>query len=218
MSSPQADREKADSRQRILEAGARLFARKGFAATGVRELATEAGVNLAMVNYFFGSKLGLLEEILKNFFEPWITLSQEAFKLSDDPEERLRIYIRRIVHYCVEHHNSFMVYLLEVSRDEPEILDLKASYMEQLVKLYVAQIFEPLFEKTGRRLPVGILGPALAGLISSHFQLRPMALKLRPQEVENLNWDEYADIIAGLYLNGINGLLTSTQDSKDQGE
>ena len=47
---------KPNSKERILRTATSLFARKGFAETGMRELAATAAVNLSMVNYFFGTK------------------------------------------------------------------------------------------------------------------------------------------------------------------
>jgi len=47
------------SRRALIEAGLRLFGHQGFAATPVRQLATEAGANIAAIAYHFGSKDGL---------------------------------------------------------------------------------------------------------------------------------------------------------------
>jgi AcrR family transcriptional regulator len=49
----------AESRQRILDAARALFRSHGYARTTVRAVAAEAGVDPAMVFYFFGSKQGL---------------------------------------------------------------------------------------------------------------------------------------------------------------
>ncbi|ADD42964.1 TetR family transcriptional regulator [Stackebrandtia nassauensis] len=49
----------AQSRQRVLDAARELFQRNGYAGTTVRAVATEAGVDPAMVFYFFGNKQGL---------------------------------------------------------------------------------------------------------------------------------------------------------------
>lgn len=48
-----------EARQRLMAAGLRLFAERGFAKTSVRELARAAQVNLAAVSYYFGDKTGL---------------------------------------------------------------------------------------------------------------------------------------------------------------
>ena len=50
-----------DTPTRILEAAERLFLQHGFAATSMRMITAEAEVNLAAVNYHFGSKDALIE-------------------------------------------------------------------------------------------------------------------------------------------------------------
>jgi AcrR family transcriptional regulator len=54
----------ADTKERLLDAAERLFARKGFHCTSLRLITREAGVNLAAVNYHFGSKEELLTAVL----------------------------------------------------------------------------------------------------------------------------------------------------------
>jgi len=49
----------------IMEAAEKLFAGKGFDGTSVRDIADEAGVNLAMISYYFGSKEKLMESLFK---------------------------------------------------------------------------------------------------------------------------------------------------------
>jgi AcrR family transcriptional regulator len=49
-----------DTKDRILDAAEMLFARDGYSGTSMRAVTSEAGVNLASVNYHFGSKEALL--------------------------------------------------------------------------------------------------------------------------------------------------------------
>ncbi|HET7931721.1 MAG TPA: TetR/AcrR family transcriptional regulator [Rhodanobacteraceae bacterium] len=51
------------TRQRILGAAEELFAERGFAGASLRQVTTAANVNLAAVNYHFGSKDNLIEEV-----------------------------------------------------------------------------------------------------------------------------------------------------------
>ncbi len=55
--------EESDTRERILAAAAPLFAEKGFESTGVRAIAAAAAVNIAAVNYHFGSKDALIDAV-----------------------------------------------------------------------------------------------------------------------------------------------------------
>jgi len=60
----------ADIRQEIQDTAEILFARQGYAATSLREIANQVGVNPAMVHYYFGSKLALLRHVLEQSLEP----------------------------------------------------------------------------------------------------------------------------------------------------
>ena len=45
-----------DTKQKILDAAEQLIAEQGYAATSLRQIIAEAGVNLASIHYHFGSK------------------------------------------------------------------------------------------------------------------------------------------------------------------
>jgi AcrR family transcriptional regulator len=59
-----------DTRERILDAAETLFADRGVAATSLREITRRADVNLAAVNYHFGSKKGLFQAVLERRLVP----------------------------------------------------------------------------------------------------------------------------------------------------
>jgi len=50
--------------EKIREAAQKIFTQKGFAATRTRDIAEEAGINLALLNYYFRSKEKLFEQIM----------------------------------------------------------------------------------------------------------------------------------------------------------
>lgn len=60
----------ATTRDRILDEAERLFAEHGFEGTSMRAITAAAGVNLAAINYHFGSKTGLLHETMRRRIEP----------------------------------------------------------------------------------------------------------------------------------------------------
>ena len=58
--------ETEETRERILSAAQELFSEKGFEATSVRDITTEAGCNVASVNYHFGGKDNLYLETFRS--------------------------------------------------------------------------------------------------------------------------------------------------------
>lgn len=60
-----------DTVNRILDAAEVLFAERGFTETSLRTITSTAGVNLAAVNYHFGSKKELIQAVFERFLTPF---------------------------------------------------------------------------------------------------------------------------------------------------
>ena len=54
----------AATRERILDAAEELFARRGYHGVSIRDITRDAGVDVALVNYHFGTKEALLDSVL----------------------------------------------------------------------------------------------------------------------------------------------------------
>ncbi len=72
-----------NTRQRILDAAEELFMQHGFEGTSMRMVTGEAKVNLAAVNYHFGSKEELMQAVLRRRLE---VINQERLRLLDQAE------------------------------------------------------------------------------------------------------------------------------------
>lgn len=71
---------------RILDTAEQLFAEKGFTETSLRMITSRAGVNLAAVNYHFGSKEALIQAVFSRFLAPYCEqLEIEFEKLQKSP-------------------------------------------------------------------------------------------------------------------------------------
>ncbi len=57
------------TQEKILNAAEALFAEQGFEQTSLRQITTEAHVNLASVNYHFGSKKALIQAVMARYLE-----------------------------------------------------------------------------------------------------------------------------------------------------
>ncbi|WP_436416066.1 TetR/AcrR family transcriptional regulator [Petrimonas sp.] len=86
--------EELTTEQKIVEAARKIFTQKGYAATKTRDIAEEAGINLALLNYYFGSKENLFKQIVSEKFEDLFGLMSPI--LSDRHitlEEKIRILV-----------------------------------------------------------------------------------------------------------------------------
>ncbi len=60
----------SNTRERLLDAAEKLFAKNGIGATSLRAVTGEAGANLASIHYHFGSKEALLVEVFARRINP----------------------------------------------------------------------------------------------------------------------------------------------------
>jgi AcrR family transcriptional regulator len=89
------ENETTETRKKILESAAVVFAEHGFAATTIRLICGRAQVNLAAVNYHFGNKEGLYREVLRYARQCAYDRYPPTCGLTDDatPEQRLHAFI-----------------------------------------------------------------------------------------------------------------------------
>ncbi|HQW12298.1 MAG TPA: TetR family transcriptional regulator [Saprospiraceae bacterium] len=80
----------ASTEEKIKEAARRVFTEKGYSGTRTRDIAQEAGINLALLNYYFRSKQKLFEEImLEKVIKLFGGLSTVFYNSDSSLEEKL---------------------------------------------------------------------------------------------------------------------------------
>lgn len=109
----------------IQKAAETLFAEQGFAETTMRQITSEANVNLAAVNYHFGSKQGLIKAIAEQYLSPLTLFIEDAVAtrlmvsshLSVQIEELIEILMRGLlsVHNGNPHALSMFTRLLDLA-------------------------------------------------------------------------------------------------------
>src|SRR5258708_33102795 len=130
-----------DKREHILVVAEELFGEKGFDGTSVRDIAQAAGVNLAMISYYFGSKEKLLESLIVYRTEYAYGILEELNKneslSSWDKIDRLvEFYVDRILNN-LRFHN--IMYAESTSARSNEIMEkiihIKMRNLEQITKI-----------------------------------------------------------------------------------
>ena len=87
------------TKERILTAAEELFARHGFQGASLRQVTAAANVNLAAVNYHFGSKDNLINEVFRRRLDELTERRLSALEsASSDPNASLESIIEAFVH------------------------------------------------------------------------------------------------------------------------
>lgn len=113
----QVNREKGDRwearRQEIIDIAARLFAERGYTATGVAELCRETDLGKGSLYYYIGSKEQLLAEIHSSVLNPLVAETQKIVASPDPPEAKLRQMADIMLSAIVHHMDHVWVFLHE---------------------------------------------------------------------------------------------------------
>ena len=78
---------KEKSKQRILNATAKLFAEKGYDGASIREICHEADANICMVSYFWGGKKALYDGIVKELEERETQYAKKFLNIEQNPKK-----------------------------------------------------------------------------------------------------------------------------------
>ena len=140
--------------QKIKEAAIKVFQKKGFAATRTRDIAQEAGLNLALINYYYRSKQNLfdliMEEKLITFFKNFIPVILAA---DVSLEEKIKLVSQNYINLLLE-NPDLPIFVLNAIHNDPghfskivqgaELIQHSA-LVEQLKKINPKIKFEQFF-------------------------------------------------------------------------
>ncbi|MDR2037385.1 MAG: TetR/AcrR family transcriptional regulator [Bacteroidales bacterium] len=123
--------------EKIKQAARKIFHQKGYAAARTRDIAEEAGINLALLNYYFRSKEKLFEmvmaESLKEMLHPvMVILNDPATSLSSKIDQVMDAYVD-----ILSGNPNLPIFILGEMKAHPERLPqrmgLENSFMKQTV-------------------------------------------------------------------------------------
>ncbi|MFV3385777.1 TetR family transcriptional regulator [Pseudomonas sp. NY15364] len=132
--------------ERILDAAEQLFAEKGFAETSLRLITSKAGVNLAAVNYHFGSKKALIQAVFSRFLGPFCaSLEKELDRRqakSDTQvslEELLELLVEQALAVKPRSGNDLSIFM--------RLLGLAFSQSQGHLRKYLEEVYGKVFRR-----------------------------------------------------------------------
>jgi AcrR family transcriptional regulator len=118
---------KQNTQQKILDAAEQLFSETGFSATSLRQITSMAEVNLASVNYHFGSKKELIQSVLQRYLAVLMPrLDGEFSRLlaSQQPNQLptvLAVFIEPLLELNKVQHNGTTMFLQLLGRGYTDV-------------------------------------------------------------------------------------------------
>ncbi len=208
-----AENSPVEPKQRILKAAISLFAQKGFAAVGVREIAKEANVNIAMISYYFEGKAGILKAVLEEFFERYSQMLREAVDEERPAEEGIRILIGHMVDFVRENTELAIVAYNELPLDLPELAELKVEKITQMIG-----IMSGLIKRFGLDpediYHLGMIGPSLISMVFMNFRIKSILKNVFKVKFDEAYYQDFKETIATLFLSGVQGIAAKKQVQK----
>jgi AcrR family transcriptional regulator len=194
---------KENSPTRLIHSAAYLFSRKGFSGVGVREIAAKAKVNISMVSYYYGGKVGLLKAIVTEYFSyvDDIALRVAGMKLS--PRESLKEFICEMVNLIKEKEDLCKVAIIEMPIELPEITAIKVELLKNNMRL-MSNSLSSGFNINDPKKHI-IIGPAFLSLIFSGFMFGNLIKKISKDKMDDDFCKRYCETISALFLDGMTG-------------
>lgn len=144
--------------EKIKEAARKIFTSKGFAATRTRDIAEEAGMNLALLNYYFRSKQKLFEIVMLENFQQFIGSIQSIINDTDTTlDEKLDnlvdFYIDQIIKYP-----DLPLFILNELKTNSKFLKGKIDKQVMLKSHFIQQVKSELIKnKKAKTNPLHII-------------------------------------------------------------
>lgn len=166
--------------EKIKTAARKIFHEKGYSGTRTRDIAEEAGINLALLNYYFRNKKRLFELVMSDSLEDFFSSIREAFvDTSTDLDQKIHIIINNYLDQLTANPN-IPIFLLNELRSNPDALVKKSELRGVLnSSSFMQQLEERLKETKQTDINPFHLIVNILGLTVFPFMASPMIKEMR---------------------------------------
>lgn len=204
-----------DTEKKLLEAASDVFAARGFREARVSDICQVCNVNIAAVNYHFGSKEQLYARVWENAWHEVHRLfpSTEGLSADDPPEQRLHAVIKNLLYRILVHgpRSRFGRLLLQDMRDPVEaVVPVRRRLLKPVAELFQQLIDEvagrPLGERARQHCHMSIVHQCLT--IGFRGGKKPPMLK-GSRKFTRKDVDYLADHVARFSIGGIHAVAAA---------
>ncbi|HGL5236195.1 TetR/AcrR family transcriptional regulator [Burkholderia multivorans] len=161
-SQPTGNRRGQQSRQEILDAASRVMSAYGYAGTSMSALVEATGIPKSAIYHHFGSKAGLLAEVMARGAQGFFEAMRDAHRdppQGGTPRERLGWYLQRTGAVSVHHENFLRLLMVMVmtseATDAPEAMEIVATVRNE-GRDYMRQMIRAAFSTEGEAIAAAV--------------------------------------------------------------
>jgi len=187
-----------DTRQRILQAAAQVFAEKGYARATTRALAAAADVNEVTLFRHFGNKQNLFAAVMEQFGGPAVTTAMEG-QLTGDCGQDLRTVGNHLLNLLLERGDALRLMLCEASHF-PEVQAVMVQNPRQIRRMLASYISRQIEQGRLRPLHPEATAQAFSGMLFAYAIARGM---LDDSIEPELSTEELVAQFVDIFMNGV---------------
>ncbi|WP_103764394.1 TetR/AcrR family transcriptional regulator [Roseovarius confluentis] len=182
---------------RVREAAMRLFARHGFAAVSMRQIANEVGVQAGALYNYTPDKQSLLFDLMREHMDALLAAWQAEDPGGDDPRARLEAFTRFHIRFNTRRADAVFVSYMELRNLTAEnfeaVTEMRRVYETRLEEILCAGKDAGVFTLAEPRITAMAVIALLTGVNTWYRE----AGRLNLDEVETLYWDMVRRLVEG---------------------
>ncbi len=159
---------------RIYEAARKVFLKKGLAGARMQEIADEAGINKALLYYYFRNKEKLFEGIFNEVIMRLSTGLQSMFEMDISVVDKLKEFVNIYVDVLIENHYLPLFVLNEMNCHPEKFSNMLNEKIAVHIKKFLFQVQREMDEGSIRSCNPGHLLLNILGLIIFPFAVYPV--------------------------------------------
>jgi len=153
-----------NTRDHILDRTIYLIGKKGTTDVPVREIAREAGVNVAAINYYFSSKEQMYEQMVARFLTGYRQVMDELKNPDQPPEKRLRHWCGEVMRYLTDYPGILSLMARQMTSEPADVF---GRMLRKVISDAYHEVGETLREMVGKRLDPDAVAFKLTMLVST---------------------------------------------------
>ena len=180
--------------EKIKEAARKVFMEKGYGQARTRDIAEEAGINLALLNYYFRSKEKLFDIIMEESLHEMFHL---VTSIVDDKEtsleQKIELIINRYMDSLLENPHLPLFVLSEIQANPKKLLERVGIPDNLIMQSYFYKQIEEQLEKNG-----------MGNMPALHFFINMLSMSIFPVVAKPLLMALHGSITNEGYMTFIN--------------